>query len=160
VFELYDYYTRKLTVFVYDSSAKTDSSKSYPEAKAAWLGYDDSGRFLYVHGFTCLVEVENAYDGEADGELVTFDPATMSNRIIVHAGTQTVDLHITTESEENLFASKSLTLSPTVLDFVVGDGSAEDVTVTSEDDFTFYESDYAITFRVSADIDAALGLYY
>ena len=138
-FTLYDYWTEKFNIIVYDSANRAITSRSHLETHDGYLGFFDAGRHLFVNDYS---------------------PQLKENRIVVFAGTQTEDIYITTESESKPNASKSIQFAYEVSSYYPDAGAADKITVTSEDDWILSENQHKLSFRLSADINMAKGLYY
>jgi hypothetical protein len=78
VYHLYDVWTERFTIYLYnnDSTSLQYTAKSYGVLNSAYLGFDYQYRRLMVNN--------------------SYDPQDMSDRIMVHAGTQTTDRMIST----------------------------------------------------------------
>lgn len=138
-FTLYEYWTDKFSIIVYDSANHVITSRSHLETHDGYVGFFDAGKPLYVNDYS---------------------PELKENRIVVFAGTQTEDIYITTESESKPNASKSISFAYEVSSYFPDSGAADKITLTSDDDWILHENLYHISFRLSADIDMAKGLYY
>jgi hypothetical protein len=138
-FTIYDSWTEKFSIMVYDSVNRAITSRSHLETHDGYLGFFDAGKRLFVNDYS---------------------PELKENRIVVFAGSQTEDIYITTESESKPNASKSIQFAYEISSYFPDSGAADKITLTPDDDWTLHENLHQISFRLSADIDMTKGLYY
>lgn len=115
-------------------------SRSYCNLNSAYLGFD------------------HKQDGQDQLEIAGYDPVTGSGGIEVNAGTYTTDLKI--KPKEGTVKSKSVKLTPSLNTNTSPDPTGN-ISYSSElHDWTLYQDDSEIWFKVGAAINTPKGIYY